>query len=108
MRCQFPTRLGVGGMGTGTRWTADVARGWDAVGRGADKWHQLPERGFSDGGVRPRDAAVASRPDVAVAPRLGWSAPPEHRLHLSPNFEGVSATAVRAGRDEWRAPTGEH
>ena len=93
---------------TGPRLIADVARGYDAVVMGADKWHQLHELRFYDGRVSARDAAVASLPDVAVAPRLGWSAPPEHRLHLSPNFEGVSATAVRAGRDEWRAPTGEH
>ena len=90
------------------RLIADLAVGYDAVVMGADKWHQLHELRFYDGRVSARDAAVASLPDVAVAPRLGWSAPPEHRLHLSPNFEGVSATAVRAGRDEWRAPTGEH
>ena len=107
LRRSFTHRLEVGVIVTEHRLIADVARGYDAVVMGADKWHQLHELRFYDGGVSARDAALASLPDVAVAPRRGWSAPPEHRLHLSPNFEGVSATAVRAGRDEWRAPTGE-
>ena len=82
---------------------AEVARGYDAVVMGADKWHQLHELRFYDHDPRARDRALASLPRVAVAPRDGWTVPEQHRLHLPAEFGEVSATAVREGRHEWRA-----
>ncbi len=85
------------------RLIADLAVGYDAVVMGADKWHQLHELRFYDGDRMAQRAALASLPEVAVAPRSGWSTPGEHRLWLPPEFAEVSASAVRAGRNEWRA-----
>lgn len=85
------------------RLIADLADGYDAVVMGADKWHQLHELRFYGGDPAARDAALASLPELAVAPRSGWSTPAEHRLLLPPEFAEVSASAVRAGRTEWRA-----
>lgn len=85
------------------RLIADLAVGYDAVVMGADKWHQLHELRFYGGDQAAQRAALASLPEVAVAPRQGWSTPGEHRLWLPPEFAEVSATAVRAGRTDWRA-----
>ncbi|MCB1026301.1 MAG: hypothetical protein KDB24_00885 [Microthrixaceae bacterium] len=85
------------------RLIAEVARGYDAVVMGADKWYQLHELRFYDHDPRARDRALASLPRVAVAPRDGWTVPEQHRLHLPAEFGEVSATAVRQGRHEWRA-----
>ena len=96
-------RTDVGVVVSEHRLIADLAAGYDAVVMGADKWHQLHELRFYDGDPGARSAALASLPEVAVAPRHGWTTPGEHQLWLPPEFAEVSASAVRAGRNEWRA-----
>ena len=86
---------------------ADIAAGYDVCVLGADKWHQLHDPGFYGGSEALRDAALGRLPLLAVAPRHGVVDPPTGDgvviLDLDPALRDVSSTAVRAGRDEWRA-----
>ena len=79
----------------------DIARGYDAVVMGADKWAQVIDPAWYGDDPDARDAAVAALPRVAVAPRLGWSAPDAFRLEVPEHVAEVSASAVRDGRHEW-------
>ena len=92
---------------TERRLLADIAEGYDVCVVGADKWHQLHDLAFYDGSPEQRDAALARLPPLAVAARLGVATPPAGAgvvlLEVDPTFHEVSSTAVRAGRDEWRA-----
>ncbi len=49
----------------------DVARGYDVLVLGADKWAQVLDPTFYRGSTVARDAAVAALPAIAVAPRPG-------------------------------------
>ncbi len=86
---------------------ADVADGYDVCVIGADKWHQLHDLAFYDGSEAGRDAALARLPMLAVAPRHGVTVPATRDglviLTIDAAFHTVSSTAVRAGREEWRA-----
>ncbi len=96
------------------RLVADIAEGYDAVVIGADKWHQLLDPDWY-GGLAERDIALRRLPTVALAPRPPWALPGEDPsadppdgvdvvvLDTDPAHHEVSATAVRAGRHEWRA-----
>jgi hypothetical protein len=80
---------------------ADIARGYDVVVLGADKWDQVRDPAWYGGDTTARDLALANLPAVAIAPRAGWPEPGAQRLEV-PEWVGVvSATAVRAGRTEW-------
>lgn len=81
----------------------DIARGYDAVVMGADKWAQVNDPAWYGGDAALRDAAVAALPTVAVAPRRGFPAPAGHRLAVPADLGEVSSSAVRAGRHEWAA-----
>jgi hypothetical protein len=86
---------------------ADIAAGYDVCVLGADKWHQLHDTEFYGGSEEARDAALSRLPVLAVAPRADVASPrPGDRvvlLDVDPSFHRVSSTAVRRGRDEWRA-----
>jgi hypothetical protein len=91
---------------TTDRLIADIAHGYDVCVLGADKWHQLFDVAFYGGSVDARDAALARLPLLAVAPRDGSALPRDVdvvMLDLDPEHRRVSSTAVRAGRDDWRA-----
>jgi nicotinic acid mononucleotide adenylyltransferase len=93
---------------------ADIAAGYDVLVMGADKWHQVLDPSWY-GGAAERDRALRRLPQVVVAPRPPWPLPGEHPdadppggvsvlvLDTDPRHHEVSATAVRAGRAEWRA-----
>jgi hypothetical protein len=92
---------------------ADIAEGYDVLVVGADKWHQLIDPEWY-GSTLERDRALARLPVVAVAARPPWPLPTVDDvpsglgvvvLRTHPAHHEVSATAVRAGRDEWRAPS---
>ncbi len=95
------------GLVTAHRLIADIAQGYDVCVVGADKWHQLHDVAFYGGSVDQRDAALARLPRLAVAPRPGVPAPELSGdavlLDLDPAFGEVSSSAVRQGREEWRA-----
>lgn len=99
---------------TALRLVADIAEGYDVVVIGADKWHQLLDPGWY-GDLESRDHALRRLPVVALAPRPPWTLPGQDPdadppdgvevvvLDTDPMHHDVSATAVRAGRHEWRA-----
>lgn len=86
----------------------DVSCGYDVLILGADKWAQVLDPSFYGGSESARDAAVASLPPVAVAPRPGHEhveVPPGATvLDLPPDLRPASSTAVREGRHDWMAP----
>ncbi len=85
---------------------ADIADGYDVLVIGADKWHQLHDVVFYGGSTDARDAALDRLPLLAVAPRSGVTTPTGARLHIlsvPAAHHEVSSTAVRRGREEWRA-----
>ena len=93
------------GRATAHRLVADIADGYDVVVLGADKWLQLHDMSYY-GSAEAMAAALARLPAVAVAPRAGVALPPDlaaHVLDVPEEFHQVSSTAVRAGRDDWRA-----
>ena len=101
------SRPRVGVRVTDDRLIADIADGYDICVIGADKWHQLHDPAFYDGSVDARDDALARLPTLAIAPRVGFAAPSPGPsivlLDLDPAHGEVSSTAVRGGRDDWRA-----
>ena len=91
---------GLGVIVTQQQLIADIAGDYQVVVMGADKWHQVnDEAWYPDAAAR--DAAVASLPTLALAPRTGFSVPDEHRLPVAADLLDISSSAVRAGRLEW-------
>lgn len=88
---------------TEDRLIADIARGYDLVIMGADKWVQLIDPGWY-GGVEARDEALARLPTLAIAPRPPNEVPPELLLEMPPEVVSVSSTAARTGRRDLMAP----
>jgi hypothetical protein len=92
------------------RLIADIARGYDVVVLGADKWEQVADAVWYDGDPQRRDAVVASLPRLALAPRAGSApaavTPPPGTvlLDVPTHILDVSATAARSGRTDWMAP----
>lgn len=92
----------------------DIAEGYDVIVLGADKWAQVLDPVWY-GDVESRDDALGRLPVVALAPRSPWTAPTDDPvatapatvtivvLDVDPAHHEVSATAVRDGREEWRA-----
>lgn len=96
------SRPWLGVVVTDAQLLVDIARGYDVLVLGADKWSQVLDVSFY-GSPAERDAAVARLPRLAVAPRPPFVAPEGDVLVLEPGVDQVSATAVRGGRREWMA-----
>ncbi len=94
---------GLGVIVTEHQLIADIADGYDVVVMGADKWQQINDVSWYAGPTE-RDAAIASLPALALAPRAGFSVPDAHRLPVPPGLLDISSSAVRAGRTEWMTP----
>jgi len=89
---------------TDHRLLADVAAGYDVLVVGADKWEQLHDPAWYEGSVGARDEALTRLPRVVVAPRAGFPTPEGVTvLDVDRAHHHVSSTAVREGRNEWRA-----
>ena len=83
---------------TAKQLVADIAEGYDVLIMGADKWVQIQDPKWYGGDPAARDAAMASLPAVAVAPRDGLDTPPEVTLDVIPDLIAkVSSTIARAG-----------
>ena len=83
---------------------ADIADGYDVLVLGADKWQQVLDPAFYDS-VGARDAAVASLPRLAVAPRQQLPVPEACTvLEVPEDVAAMSSTAARAGRVDFVLP----
>jgi nicotinic acid mononucleotide adenylyltransferase/predicted RNA-binding protein with PIN domain len=89
---------------TDDRLISDIARGYDAVVMGADKWAQVRDPAWYGGDVSARDAAVAALPRVLVVPRPGFSVEDAETLDLDDELTHVSSTRARAGEHHLVAP----
>jgi hypothetical protein len=104
------SRSWLGVVVTGHRLVVDIARGYDVVVMGADKWAQVTDPAWYGDDPAARDRAVAALPRLAVAPRaasdLVAGALPEGAvvLDVHPDHHHVSATGVRQGRHDWLVP----
>ena len=85
------------------RLIVDIAKGYDVVVMGADKWAQVNDPAWYGGDPAERDAALSALPTVAVAPRAGVAVPGSIALPVPAHIDEVSSSAVRAGRTEWAA-----
>jgi hypothetical protein len=83
------------------RLIADVAQGYDVVVMGADKWAQVLDPAYHRSEAEWR-ASLDRLPRVAVA-RRGDDPIEGDVLVLDVGLGEVSSTAVRDGREEWRA-----
>lgn len=93
---------------------ADIAEGYEVIILGADKWHQVLDPVWYED-IDARNEALQRLPLVALAARPPWTLPGEDAaadppagvdvviLDTDPSHHPVSATEVRAGREEWRA-----
>jgi hypothetical protein len=88
---------------TDARLLVDIARGYDVLVMGADKWAQVNDPAYYDD-VSVRDAALAALPALAIAPRPPFVVPPEHSLIVDAAHVIVSSSDARAGTTEWMAP----
>ena len=87
---------------TEQRHIAAIAQGYDVVVMGADKWAQVNDLAYYDSEAA-RDAAVASLPRVAVAPR-GAAPLPGECVRLDVELHDVSSTAARDGERSYMLP----
>jgi hypothetical protein len=87
---------------TDRRHVVAIAQGYDIVVMGADKWEQVNDPSFY-GSEAARDAAVASLPRVAVAPRRDHPVP-DGAIRLDVDLHEVSSSAARAGRHDLMLP----
>lgn len=83
----------------------DIAVGYDLLIVGADKWHQLHDPRFYGDSEQALDDALARLPRLLVVPRAGVELPVgvDEILRIEDHHRHVSSTAVRRGREEWRA-----
>jgi nicotinic acid mononucleotide adenylyltransferase/predicted RNA-binding protein with PIN domain len=79
---------------------ADVARGYDVVVMGADKWAQIRDLAWYGGSETARDAAVGALPRVLVVPRAGFDVAGAETITIDDELAYVSSTRARAGEHD--------
>lgn len=97
------TRPWLGVVVTEDRLITEIARGYDAVVMGADKWEQVQDPGWYAGEAE-RDAALAALPEVLVVPRPGYATDGARVLAVDAELTEMSSTRVRDGELHLRAP----
>lgn len=95
----------LGAVVTDAQLLVDIAVGYDLLVVGADKWHQLHDSRFYGDSLDARDDALSRLPPLLVVPRAGIALPESEVeiLRIEEHHRHVSSTAVRRGRDDWRA-----
>jgi nicotinic acid mononucleotide adenylyltransferase len=81
---------------------ADIARGYEVLVMGADKWEQLLDVQFY-ADAHAREDALSRLPQLAVAPRHGHRVPDDCVL-LEIDLAHVSSTRARAGQHDLVPP----
>ncbi len=76
---------------------SDLARGYDVLVVGADKWRQLLDPSYYPSEVAHRATLAALPPRVLVAPRDGDVPAGVELLDIDERFTGVSSSRVRDG-----------
>ncbi len=95
-RAEAATRAWLDVTVTEARLLVDIARGYDVLIMGADKWQQVIDpQYYSD--EQARDDAVAALPELAIAPRPPLPVPRRHLLHVELEHGAVSSTRAREG-----------
>lgn len=94
----------LGAVTTDAALITDLARGYDVVVMGADKWAQVRDPAWYGDDAVARDAACAALPRVLVAPRPGFATDGAEVLDVDPAMAAVSSTRVRAGEHHLAAP----
>ena len=97
------TRPWLGAVVTDARLIVDIARGYDAVVMGADKWAQVRDPAWYEDDSA-RDAAVAALPRVLVVPRPGFDIVDADVLDIDEELTHVSSTRARSGEHHLVAP----
>ena len=100
------TRPWLGVRVTDDRLLVDIARGYDVLVVGADKWAQVHGAGWY-GSVEARDAALRALPRVFVVPRPGFPVDDlvgAEVLALHGDHGHVSSSAARNGRTDLMLP----
>lgn len=103
LRAVAATRQWLDVVVTDARLLVDIARGYDVLVLGADKWAQVLDPQYYGDDVAARDEAVAALPHVAFAPRGDGEAPP-HVTVLDVAHHHVSSTAARQGLRDLMVP----
>jgi hypothetical protein len=98
------TRPWLGAIETDAQLIADIARGYDVVVMGADKWAQIRDPAwYEHDAARPRRCdRGASR--VLVVPRDGFAIVDAEILTVDDDHAAVSSTRARAGEHHLIAP----
>ena len=91
------TRPWLAATATDARLIADIARGYDVVVMGADKWAQVRDPAWYGSDTAARDAALAALPRVLVAPRPGFEVSGADVLAIPDGLGAVSSSRARAG-----------
>jgi hypothetical protein len=94
---------------TDSQLIVDIARGFEAVVIGADKWHQVLDPTWYGDDPRACDRAIAALPRVLVVPRGHDHSPlalrrPAEELTIDPALALVSSTRARAGERDLMLP----
>ncbi|MGQ0824539.1 MAG: NYN domain-containing protein [Actinomycetota bacterium] len=97
------TRPWLGVRITDDQLIVDIARGYDVVVMGADKWTEVRDPAWY-GSAAARDDALARLPRVLVVPRSGIAIEAAEVLDLADDLDHVSSTAARAGAQVLVAP----
>jgi nicotinic acid mononucleotide adenylyltransferase/predicted RNA-binding protein with PIN domain len=82
----------------------DIARGYDVVLMGADKWAQIRDPVWYGDDAGARDAALAALPRVLVAPREGFTIEDAETLDIAAELTAVSSSRARSGEHDLIAP----
>jgi nicotinic acid mononucleotide adenylyltransferase/predicted RNA-binding protein with PIN domain len=98
------TRPWLGAIETDAQLIADIARGYDVVVMGADKWAQIRDPAWYEHDAARRDAAIAALPRVLVVPRDGFAIVDAEILTVDDDHAAVSSTRARAGEHHLIAP----
>ena len=88
---------------TDDRLLVDIARGYDVLVVGADKWAQVRDPAWYES-VAARDAALDALPRVIVVPRPGYDICGAEVLELENDHGQVSSSAAREGKLELMLP----